>query len=369
VIYVFLIRVFIFSYQNKKVTVNLNLLKMKKKEESVVARNGRLHVSGNRILNKNNEKVCLAGMSYFWSWISDQHFEGWGDKFYNEGTVNELVNEWKCDILRCAVAIEGDNGYIARPDETLEIVYKVVDRAIEKGIYVIVDFHTHEAEKHVGTAKEFFGIIADKYNDVDNVIYEIFNEPIDQSWDEIRGYAEEVIPSIRENDEENLIIVGTRNYSQEVAEAAKSPITSDDNIAYTLHFYAATHLGCEELAREVETDGGYVRSQAEEALAMETIALFVTEWGTVESSGEGEPNSDSTKAWMDFLAENKVSHLNWSVCDKPEGASALVLDASPVGDWNYSADLTPSGEMVKPIIEDWQERVAQVDRKLVEDIK
>ena len=334
---------------------------MKKKAESV-ERNGRLQVSGNKILNEHNEEISLAGMSYFWSWISDQYFEGWGDKFYNKGTVNELVDDWNCDILRCAVAVEDENGYIAKPEETLDIVYKVVDRAIEKGIYVIVDFHTHEAEKHVGTAKEFFGIIADKYNDVDNIIYEIFNEPIDQSWDEIKAYAEEVIPSIRKNDKENLVIVGTGYYSQNVHEIGDDTI-QDDNVAYTLHFYAKTHLG-------YPGDGG-VRKNAEDALDKGNIALFVTEWGTVESTGQGDTDPDSTEAWMEFLAENKISHLNWSVCDKPEPetASAFVEGASPEGDWDYSKDLTESGILVKPIIEEWQERVAQKDRKLVEDIK
>lgn len=307
----------------------------------------------------------------FWSWISEEYYEGWGDKFYNEGTVNKFVDEWKCDILRCAVAIEGEYGYIAKPSETLEIVHKVIDQAIARGIYVIVDFHTHEAEKHIEVAKEFFGLMSQNYHDCDNIIYEIFNEPINQSWTDIKAYAEEVIPAIRENDHENLIVVGTRNYSQEVAEAAKSPITSDDNIAYTLHFYAATHLGCEDIAKEVETDGGYVRRQAEEALAIGSIALFVTEWGTVESGGDGNPNTTSAEAWMDFLAENKISHLNWSVCDKPEPetASALVEGASPEGNWNYDTDLTESGAIVKPIIEEWQERAFKKNKKRVEYIK
>jgi len=340
---------------------------MKKKAESVVERNGRLQVSGNKILNEHNEEISLAGMSYFWSWISvdegtPEDFNGWGDKFYNEGTVNKLVDEWNCDILRCAVAIEGEHGYIAKPEETLDIVYKVVDRAIEKGIYVIVDFHTHEAEKHIDTAQEFFELIADKYHDVDNVIYEIFNEPIDHTWSDIKAYAEEVIPSIREYDEKNLIIVGTGYYSQNVHEIGEDTI-QDDNIAYSLHFYAQTHLG-------YPGDGG-VRKNAEEALERGNIALFVTEWGTVNSLGQGNTDPDSTEAWMDFLAENKISHLNWSVCDKPEPetASALIEGADPEGNWSYPSDLTPSGQLVKPIIEGWQERVAQVDRKLVEDIK
>ena len=58
---------------------------------------------------------------------------------------------------------------------------------------------------------------------------------------DVKFYASEVIPSIRSYDKDAVILIGTPNWSQDVDEAVKDPVTGYDNIMYTLHFYAATH--------------------------------------------------------------------------------------------------------------------------------
>lgn len=155
----------------------------------------------------------------------------------------------------------------------------------------------------------------------------------------IKPYADAVVAAIRAIDSSNLIIVGTPTWSQEVDVASMNPITGYSNIAYTLHFYAATH-------------GQSLRNKATTALN-NGIALMVTEWGSVSANGNGAVDSVSTADWMDFLCTNNISHCNWAINDKVEGASALVSGASNLGNWSAS-DLTPSGTLVKNIIQDWQ---------------
>lgn len=58
---------------------------------------------------------------------------------------------------------------------------------------------------------------------------------------DVKSYAEDVIPVIRKNAKDAIIIVGTPTWSQDVDLAAKDPITGQENICYTCHFYAATH--------------------------------------------------------------------------------------------------------------------------------
>src|SRR4028118_79713 len=107
--------------------------------------------------------------------------------------------------------------------------------------------------------------MAQRYGNTPNVIYETWNEPLNYSWSGIiKPYHQAVIGSIRQHDPDNIIICGTRNWSQEVDEAAASPI-SGSNIAYTLHFYASTH-------------GAGLRSKASTALSR-GVALFATEYG------------------------------------------------------------------------------------------
>lgn len=67
--------------------------------------------------------------------------------------------------------------------------------------------------------------MAQTYGNKPNVIYEVYNEPINSSWtNDIKPYAEQVIDAIRSIDPDNLIIVGTRFYSAYVNEAADNPI-------------------------------------------------------------------------------------------------------------------------------------------------
>ena len=299
-----------------------------------VAVHGALSVSGNKIVDQNNDVVSFAGNSLFWS---NSGFGGEG--FYSAGVVSWLEQDWGATIVRAAMGVDEFGGYLSDPQNNMNRVTTIVDAAIDNGLYVIIDWHTHHAEDHQADAVAFFQQMAQTYGHHPNVIYEVYNEPLQVSWSgTIKPYAETVINAIRAIDPDNLIVVGSSNWSQDVDIASNDPITGQVNIAYTLHFYAATH-------------GEYYRQKAQIALD-NGLALMVTEWGTVSANGDGAVDHASTQIWMDFLQANDISHLNWAVNDKIEGASVLFPGASHNGGWSAS-DLTPSGIVTKDIIENW----------------
>ncbi|ALJ01419.1 glycoside hydrolase [Rufibacter tibetensis] len=290
---------------------------------NAVAEYGQLRVVGNQILSASNKPVQLRGMSLFWS--------QWIGKYYTPETVKWLKDDWRSTLVRAAMAVDND-GYLKNPDAEKQKVITVVDAAIAEGLYVIIDWHDHEAEKHTDQAKAFFSEMAQRYGDKPNVIYEIYNEPLNVSWTGvIKPYAEAVIAEIRKHDPDNIVVVGTRNWSQDVEAVANNPIAGS-NIAYTLHFYAATHKQ-------------WLRDAAQRALN-KGIALMVTEYGTCEASGDGYLDVTETKAWWKFLDDNKISWANWSLADKQEGTAALKPGASPSGRWPES-QITPSGMLVR----------------------
>lgn len=307
---------------------------------SAIADVAPLSVSGNKVLI-GGQVGSIAGNSLFWS------NTGWGgDKYYNAKTVAWLKSDWKSNLIRASMGVDDGGGYINATTKAIgdasnkTRVYTVVDAAIANDMYVIVDWHSHHAENYKAQAISFFQEVATKYKDSNNVIYEIYNEPLNTAdWNTvIKPYAVDVIAAIRAIDPDNLIIVGTQTWSQDVDKAANNPITGYTNIAYTLHFYAGTHKQS-------------LRDKATTALN-KGIALFVTEWGSVNADGGGAVATSETNAWLSFLKTNNISHANWALNDKAEGASALVAGASVDGGW-VSSQLTASGALVKDAVLNW----------------
>ncbi len=304
--------------------------------QSPVGLNGALAVKGNQIVNKEGKAVSFAGNSFFWS------NKGWsGAKFYNKDVVKWLIKDWNTSIVRCPLAsdVHIPQGYHEDPVSNLNRLDWVIKAAIDEGIYVIIDWHSHKAEKNIEKSIDFFKKMATKYGKYPNVIYEIYNEPLKVSWDDvIKPYAKKVIAEIRKIDPDNLIIVGTPKWSQDVDIASKNPIKGFSNIAYTLHFYAGSHK--ENLRNKVQT------------ALNNGIAIMVTEWGTVNANGDGDVDKKSVAEWMTFMKENNLTHCNWAINDKKEGASILIPGANTKGEWKES-DLTKSGKITKRYILDW----------------
>jgi len=289
--------------------------------------------------------TSVAGNSFFWS-----NGKYGSDQFYTPETVKWLKDNWGSQIVRAALAVDDNRpggatpidqlgGYLTQPFDNKFNVQKVVNAAIANGMYAIIDFHGHRVQDEAAQAVQFFTEMATFYGGFNNVIYEIYNEPTNTDWPTIKAYAQRVIAAIRAIDRDNLIIVGTPNFSQDVDVAARDRI-NDPNVAYTLHFYAG--------------EAAHDQLRAKATAAMNSgAALFVTEWGTTPANGLGAPNQNSTNTWMDFLEANNISHCNWGVADQAQqGAAHLIRGASPSGGWT-DAQLSASGQLAKRIISGW----------------
>jgi endoglucanase len=291
-----------------------------------VGKYGALRVSGNRVVGASGQPVQLRGMSLFWSQWSNYH---------RANSVDQLTDDWQSTIVRAPLGVEETGGFLQSAGDNEAKVVTVVDRAIQRGLYVIIDWHDHHAQDHQAQSVAFFTRMAQKYASSPGVIFEIYNEPLNLPWATVKTYAETVIAAIRGTGAKNLVIVGTPNWSQDVDAAARSPITKDTNVAYTLHFYAATHKQSLRAKAQTALDAG--------------LALFVTEWGTCEASGNGAVDQAETRTWLDFLSRNQISWANWALNDKAESCSALTPSAGTTGPWTGSA-LTTSGTLVKSLI-------------------
>ncbi len=288
----------------------------------IVAEHGHLHVQGNRVVDAEGRPLTLRGMSLFWS--------QWKSAFYNRRTIRWIASDWHATAVRAAVAA-ASGGYITDPAAQTRRAEQAIDAAIGAGIYVVVDWHAHDPMPD--EAIRFFGTIAQRYRGVPNLIYETWNEPLPKyGWSAvIKPYHLRVIAAIRAEDPGAFVVAGTRSWDQDVDEAAADPLALRD-VAYSLHFYAATHKQA-------------IRNKAEAALA-HGAALFVTEYGTTAANGDAPIDVAETRVWWDWCEAHGISYLNWSLSDKPEASAVLKPGASPQGGWPAD-QLTVSGRMVR----------------------
>jgi endoglucanase len=295
-------------------------------QPTFVGLHGKLRVQGNKIVDKDGIPTTLHGMSMY-CWSSN------GTQFYNASAINHLAQDWKCTVIRIAIL---PSAYRRNPTNEINKVRTVMDACISNGIYAIVDWHSMAgAQRDVASSQAFFSTLAAAYGKTPNIMYEPWNEPVQESWEVIKAYHEAIISTIRAIDPDGIVICGNRKWDQQCAEASQNPITSSSNIAYSVHFYAATHRQS-------------LRDNATKALK-NGVALFATEYGTSSSSGGGAYDPAETQFWWTWLDANNVGCANWSVAALAETSAAFQPGASPTGPWT-DAMLKPSGTLVRDYI-------------------
>lgn len=290
-----------------------------------VKTHGRLKVQGTQLVDKNNEPVVLNGMSFGWSCFHP--------RFYTAAATKWLHKDWKCSVVRAALGVEPEKGYLKDSARNMQLIKTVVEAAIDEGIYVVIDWHSHNI--NLKEAKSFFKEMATTYGSHPNIIYEIFNEPDYETWPEVKKYSTEIISTIRAIDSNNIILVGSPHWDQDILSPAEDPIIGYNNLMYTVHFYAATH---KQILRD-RTDAAIAKG----------LPIFISESAGMQASGNGAIDYVEWNKWISWMEANKLSWITWSVSDKDETCSVLNTTASDYGGWKKD-DLKESGIKTREIL-------------------
>ena len=318
------------SSSSKKPTSTVPPAPSDPKGTTPVSQHGQLSVKNGQLVDKNGKGYQLRGMS--------THGLTWFPEFVNESAFKTLRDDWNTNVVRLAMYVdEWGNGqcYMGNKSGSLELLEKGVDICIKLDMYVIIDWHVlnpGDPSKYTNEAKSFFETVSKRYAKCPNVIYEICNEPNGgASWSgNIKPYAEKIIPVIRKNAPNSVIIVGTPTWSQEIDKPLSDPL-SYKNVMYAFHFYAATHAG--------------LRSNVENCVA-QGLPVFVSEFGTCDASGGGANDFNETQKWLSYFDKQGISYCNWSICNKDETCSVLRPGTSANGNWSES-NLTENGKWMR----------------------
>jgi len=289
----------------------------------------------------NTTALFFKGPSLYWS-------DGTGAPFYSVEAVDWFVDNMQIGVIRAAMAIRyyGNNtedvnksggvpGYYFDANRQKTLIKNIINAAIINDIYVIVDWHSHNAHQSTEPtlARDFFSEMAREYKDVPNIIWEVYNEPINAGVGDISTYANNVISAIRSAGSQHLVLIGSPSYSKQPQQQAQNWGSSRDaNVAFTFHFYAGTHPF---------PNGDGIGTSAQGAMGA-GYSIFGSEWGTVNADGNGSVSTSASNSWTNWMDENKVSNCMWNASSLNEGSAIFTTGT---GTANLSTSrLTTNGQ-------------------------
>ena len=265
-----------------------------------VAANGQLSVCGVHLCNERGAPIQLRGMS--------THGTQWFSQCVTDASLDTLAYDWNADAMRISTYVQ-EGGYETDPARFTALVNDYIDMLTARGMYAIVDWHMldpGDPNYNLERAKTFFTAVAERNSGKNNIIYEVANEPNGVSWQAIKSYHEQIVPVIRAQDPNAVVLLGTRAWSSlgesegsNESEVVNNPVAAS-NVMYTFHFYAATH------------DQEYLDTLSR---AADRIPMFITEFGSQNSAGEGANDFAMTQRYLDLAESKKISWVNWNFSD------------------------------------------------------
>ena len=275
-----------------------------------------LHTEGNVIANENGEVVILRGVST----IDLGTTNGYSGKAL--GMIDRLTDKndpqgnsvgWYTSVIRLAIYPADSNDaaspFTYNPSNSQfydQLLRPVVDRCRKRGAYAIIDWHgIDDTDKHRETTAQFWRDMAPRFASDSHVLFELFNEPINRSggWASLRKDMQYWYDIVREAAPRNLVLIGTPQWCQLLADTVDSPINGS-NLAYVSHIYPY-HFGIPSILEGIRK-------------AHAVHPVFMSEWGfqmdasnaTVRGtiSGYGEP-------FKQFVEELGLSWTVWCASD------------------------------------------------------
>lgn len=283
---------------------------------------GKLRVEGRDLVDKRGRKTQLVGLS--------THGLQWFGDLINYKTFDNLHNEFGNNVIRLAM-YTAEGGYCEsdekRKNYFIDLVTKGVELATELDMYVIIDWHCVGADSakdknpltYVEESKEFFSIMAERFKDYDNVLYEIMNEPNgNTTWNDCKQYAEEVIPCIRKYTDA-VVLVGNPHWTADLQSVMNNPLKGFDNIMYSYHFYA------NDIKSTYQVTHAYLNN----------FPVFISEHGGMNSDGDGAINYNSVNNWYRILDQYNISYVAWCVSNS-RGSASIIKQSGDIYDFSDS---------------------------------
>ena len=236
-----------------------------------------LTVAGNKFM-LNGSPILLRGVA-----MGDPHDRVVNYKRSGFEDYRIIKNDWQANVVRLSVHPGVLLNDWARGKKILE---DEVAAARSLGLFVIIDWHIigepdgwykpntlnkkqyYIYNSDMATAKIFWQYAAEKFKADRGLIFELWNEPVnekkDLNWKKLKPYLAELTELIINSGSQNVILAPGVYWSYDLRGIKADPL-SGENIAYSWHVYNNGSA----LSREAALDG-----------LNQIYPVIITEWGS-----------------------------------------------------------------------------------------
>jgi endoglucanase len=289
-----------------------------------------LKVSGNQLVTADGKVVVLQGVN-----VPMLAFSAIGEN-KTPFSVYFAITNWKANVVRLPVSDKywfgGGKGQPAA-DAYRTLVDQSVGIAAANGAYIILDLHRFLTPDQ--SCVDFWKDAAARYKNNPAVLFDIFNEPHNTTWDVWRSGGsvpmkgkppvqsvgmQALVDTVRGTGAMNIIVAGGLGYAYDLSGVLNGFALDDkggNGIMYATHFYN-WHKGW----------AAHILGVAEKypVLVGETGA-DIHKMAFIPANAQEDPYTWAPDA-IGFIQKN---HLNWTAWSlHPKATPDLILD------WNYT---------------------------------
>jgi mannose/cellobiose epimerase-like protein (N-acyl-D-glucosamine 2-epimerase family) len=328
----------------------------KKPEDARSAGPALLKVYKNHLVNSQNERVRLRGVNAAsLEWTSDG--EG-----HILATVNVAIRDWRANVIR--LPLSQDRWFGKAPEQKDEgkayrrLVKEIVDTCARQGCYVMLDLHWSNAGewgKNIGqrvmpdrNSLAFWKDLARAYRNHPAVLFDLYNEPHDVSWDvwlkggkvterdrrsrrELTFEAvgmQPLLDAVRQTGAKNVVVAGGLDWAYDMSGFLAGKQLADpqgNGVIYANHTYPNKGDTVERWVKKMKA-------------AAKKVPIIVSEFGCEAGGYRGKGGEQWVRQVLQALHEHDWDWIAWDM--HPRAGPRLIAD------WKYTP--TPGfGVLVK----------------------
>jgi endoglucanase len=329
------------------------LLQSKTRPYDRTLKSMRLQVKGNRVLDSKGKPVLLTGVNIAsLEWTDEGH--------QVDKSVERAIWDWRANLIRLPLAQDRWFGKMTNQTDGgiayRSIVDKLVDECGAGRAYILVELHWSTCGKWVNEggklgqhnmpdkySAEFWKDVARRYKDHPNVLFGLYNEPHDVSWEIWRDGGtitdrpasqnrnwkpvtyeavgmQELYDTVRKTGAKNIVSIGGLDWGYDLSGVLQGFEVKGKDIIYETHPYPQK--------REWDKCFGDVSS---------FYAVYVGEWG----AGGNSNGLNYGRRIMDYVKQHDIQL--WTAWDfHPQAGPTLIRN------WSYQP--TAFGQYVKDML-------------------